>query len=68
MCEKPSISKFLIQNTEYFDQNPRFSIEMLGISIEILGISKTCDNRTPYTTLTRWIGKRSTNVVKYSCC
>ena len=24
MCEKPSISKFLIRNTQYSDQNPRF--------------------------------------------
>ena len=54
-CEKPSISKFLIRNTQYFNRNPRFLIEILGISIEILGysfellgISKTCDNRIPY--------------------
>ena len=54
-CEKPSISKFLIRNTQYFDRNPRFLIEILGISIEIpgfsfeiLGISKISDNRIPY--------------------
>ena len=54
-CEKPSISKFLIQNTQCFDRNPRFSIETLGILIEIqgfsfgtLGILKICDNCIPY--------------------
>ena len=38
----------------YFDRNPKFSIELLGISIEILGfsfeildISKICNNRIP---------------------
>ena len=62
-CEKPSISKFLIPNTQHFDQNPRFSIEILGIrigvSIEILGfsfeilrISKRCYNRIPYISCT----------------
>ena len=38
-CKKPSISKF---------RNPRFLIEILGISIEILGFSKIFDNRVPY--------------------
>ena len=51
-CEKPTVSKFLIQNnTWYFDRNPRFLIKILDISIEILGISKICDNRIPFTCL-----------------
>ena len=40
---------------QYFDQNPRFSTEILGISIEILGFLfevlsnlKICDNLIPY--------------------
>ena len=54
-CEKPSISKFLIRNTWYFDRNPSFLIEMLrifieiqGISFETLGILTICHNRIPY--------------------
>ena len=53
--EKPSISKFLIRNTWYFDRNPSFLIEMLHIFIEIqrisfetLGISTICHNHIPY--------------------
>ena len=49
--EKPNILKFLIQNTQDFDQNPRFLIEIpgilieiLGFSFQILGISKLCHN------------------------
>ena len=44
----------MIQNTQYFQQNPRFLIKVLGIlieildfSFEILGILKICDNRIP---------------------
>ena len=69
-CEKPSFSKFLIRNTYYFDRNPRFLIEMLGISIEtlgfsfqILGISKICDNRIPYVSPNH----SATNDFKVSC-
>ena len=36
-CKKPSLLKFLIRNTQYFNRNPRLLIEILGISIEILG-------------------------------
>ena len=53
-CKKPSISKFLVRNIWYFDQNPRFLIKILDILIEILGfsfeilvISKIFDNRIP---------------------
>ena len=54
ICEKPSISKFLIRNISCFDRSQRFLIEIIGISIkilgysfEILGISKICDSRIP---------------------
>ena len=53
-CKRPSISKFLIENIQYFNSNPRFLIEILVISIEILGFSfeildivKVRDKRIP---------------------
>ena len=36
-CENRSNSKFLIRNTQYFDRNLRFLIEIQGILIEIVG-------------------------------
>ena len=45
----------MIRNTWYFNRNPRFSIETLGITIqitgfsfEIPGISKIYDDLIPY--------------------
>ena len=36
LCEKPSISNFLISNTRFFDQKARVLLEMLDIFIETL--------------------------------
>ena len=38
LCKKLTVSKFLTGNTQYFDQNPRFLIIILGFSFEILDI------------------------------
>ena len=47
-CEKPSISKFLIRNTNNISiESLGISIEILGFSFEILDISEICDNRIP---------------------
>ena len=55
-CEKPTFSKFLIQNTKYFGRKIRFLIEILGtlikilgFSFEIVGILEICDKRIPWT-------------------
>ena len=45
-CERPSISKFLIQNPRFSIKILGILIEILGFSFEILGISKICDKHT----------------------